>query len=185
MNYAGNTEIIRKHLHDHQTKLCVAVLSVIPLRKTFFLTKVIFIQGAFKELSRIFHNFSIFEDFSRTWCFFNEWLFQGLCEPCWGYITSPRQVRNKQVCCHLTDLIAEAIPRFVWIVDPVRHGSSSYCSFLFSDLSWRYCCHLLCGALTSATRKKKKGVKCVASVRDNFLRRGPPRETGGDVFRLI
>ena len=34
-------------------------------------------------------------------------------------------------------------------------------------------------------KEEKKGVKCVASVRDNFLRRGPPRETGGDVFRLI
>ena len=133
-------------------------------------------QGIVKDIPQFFNFRRLFKDMM---------LFQGLCEPCWGYITSPRQFRNKQVCCQLTDLIAEAIPRFVWIVDPVRHGSSSYCSFLFSDLSWRYCCHLLCGALTSATRKKKKGVKCVASVRDNFLRRGPPRETGGDVFRLI
>ena len=137
-------------------------------------------QGIVKDIPQFFNFRRLFKDMMLF-----QWLFQGLCEPCWGYITSPRQVRNKQVCCHLTDLIAEAIPRFVWIVDPVRHGSSSYCSFLFSDLSWRYCCHLLCGALTSATRKKKKGVKCVASVRDNFLRRGPPRETGGDVFRLI
>ena len=184
MNYAGNTEIIRKHLHDHQTKLCVAVLSVIPLRKTFFFNEGYFysrsFQGTVKDIPQFFNFRRLFKDMMLF-----QWLFQGLCEPCWGYITSPRQVRNKQVCCHLTDLIAEAIPRFVWIVDPVRHGSSSYCSFLFSDLSWRYCCHLLCGALTSATRKKKKGVKCVASVRDNCLRRGPPRETGGDVFRLI
>ena len=68
MNYAGNTEIIRKHFHYHQTKLCIAVLSIILLRKTFFffLTKVIFIQGALKDFSRISHNFSIFKDSSRT-----------------------------------------------------------------------------------------------------------------------
>ena len=106
-------------------------------------------QGIVKDIPQFFNFRRLFKDMMLF-----QWLFQGLCEPCWGYIT--RQVRNKQVCCHLTDLIAEAIPRFVWIVDPVRHGSSSYCSFLFSDLSWRYCCHLLCGALTSATRKKKK-----------------------------
>ena len=108
-------------------------------------------QGIVKDIPQFFNFQRLFKDMMLF-----QWLFQGLCEPCWGYITSPRQVRNKQVCCHLTDLIAEAIPRFVWIVDPVRHGSSSYCSFLLSDLSWRYCCHLLCGALTSATRKKKK-----------------------------
>ena len=153
MNYAGNTEIIRKHFHDHQTKLCVAVSHSFA-QNIFFFTKVIFIQGAFKELSRISHNFSIFKDFSRTWCFFND--FFKACASNAGVILRLRgRLGITKVCCHLTDLVAEAIPRFVWIVDPVRHGSSSYCSFLFSDLSWRYCCHLLCGALTSATRKKK------------------------------
>ena len=50
MNYAGKTEIMKKHFHHHQDNLCIAVLSIIPLRKTFFLTRVIFIQGAFKNI---------------------------------------------------------------------------------------------------------------------------------------
>ena len=52
MNYVGNTEIIRKHFHDHQENLCINVLSIIPLRKTFFFLtmKVIFIQGALKNI---------------------------------------------------------------------------------------------------------------------------------------
>ena len=37
MNYVGNTEIIRKHFHEQQENLCIAALSIIPLRKTFFL----------------------------------------------------------------------------------------------------------------------------------------------------
>ena len=36
MNYAENNEIIRKHLHDNEENLCIAVLSIIPLRETFF-----------------------------------------------------------------------------------------------------------------------------------------------------
>ena len=73
MNYAENNEIIRKHLHDNEENLCIAVLSIIPLRKTF-LTKIILIQGAlkniqgllwkFEDFSWVFHNFSIFKDFS-------------------------------------------------------------------------------------------------------------------------
>ena len=47
---ARNTEIIKKNFHYHQENLGIAVLSVIPLRKTFFLTRVIFIQGAFKNI---------------------------------------------------------------------------------------------------------------------------------------
>ena len=31
MNYAGNTEIIRKRFHDRQENVCIAVLSIIPL----------------------------------------------------------------------------------------------------------------------------------------------------------
>ena len=46
MNYAGNIEIIRKRTFMTTKKICV---------------KVIFIQGAFKDFSRIFHNFSIFK----------------------------------------------------------------------------------------------------------------------------
>ena len=50
MSYAGNNEIIRKHFHDYQENLCIAVLSIIPLCKTFFLMKVIFTQGTFKNI---------------------------------------------------------------------------------------------------------------------------------------
>ena len=78
MNYAGNTKIIGKHFHEQQENLCIAVLSIIPLHKTiFFLTKVIFIQGAFKSIQGLFKDIpqyysSIFKDMM---------LFQGLCEP--------------------------------------------------------------------------------------------------------
>ena len=41
---ARNTEIIKKNFHYHQENLGI------PLRKTFFLTRVIFIQGAFKNI---------------------------------------------------------------------------------------------------------------------------------------
>ena len=50
MSYAGNNEIIRKHFHDYQENLCIAVLPIIPLCKTFFLMKVIFTQGTFKNI---------------------------------------------------------------------------------------------------------------------------------------
>ena len=76
MGYAGNTEIIRKHFHDHQENLCIAVLSIIPLSKKFCINEGYFIQGALnkiqgllwkiKDFSRISHNFSTFKDFSKT-----------------------------------------------------------------------------------------------------------------------
>ena len=51
MNYAGNTEIIRKHFHDHQENLCIAVLSItISFAKKNFIFKVIFIQEVFKNI---------------------------------------------------------------------------------------------------------------------------------------
>ena len=56
MSYAGNNEIIRKHFHDYQENLCITVLSIIPLRKTFFLIKVIFTQGAFKNIQGLFND---------------------------------------------------------------------------------------------------------------------------------
>ena len=64
MNYAGNTEIIGKHFHEHQENFCIAVLSIIPLRKTiFFLTKVIFIPGAFKNIQGLFKDIPQFFNF--------------------------------------------------------------------------------------------------------------------------
>ena len=45
-----SNEIIRKQIHDYQKNLCIAVLSIIPLCKTFILMKVIFTQGAFKNI---------------------------------------------------------------------------------------------------------------------------------------
>ena len=51
MNYAGNTEIRRKHFNHHQQNLCIAVLSIIPLRKTFSFYRRLFL---IKELSKIY-----------------------------------------------------------------------------------------------------------------------------------
>ena len=51
MNFAGNTEIIRKLFHDHQKKIvyyCSFNHSF--AQNILYLTKVIFIQGAFKNI---------------------------------------------------------------------------------------------------------------------------------------
>ena len=40
----------RNHFDDHQENLCNAVLSIISLRNFVFLTKVIFIQEAFRNI---------------------------------------------------------------------------------------------------------------------------------------
>ena len=75
MNYAGNTKMIKKHFHDHQENLCIAVLSIIPLRKPFFFLtmKVIFIQGALKNIQGLLWKIQgRFKDIPQ---FFN---FQGL-----------------------------------------------------------------------------------------------------------
>ena len=52
MNYARNAETIRKHLHDHQENLCIAVLPIPDsfAQNIFSLSKVIFIQRAFKNI---------------------------------------------------------------------------------------------------------------------------------------
>ena len=81
-------ELCREHrnLDDHQNNLCIAVLSIIPLRKNFIFDEGYFYSGSFQkysrtsvqnsrtsqEVSRISHNFSIFKDFSRTSCSFND-----------------------------------------------------------------------------------------------------------------
>ena len=61
---------------EHQENLCIAVLSIIPLRKTFvFFTKITFIQGAFKNMysrisvenPRTFQGFPTIFQFSRTY----------------------------------------------------------------------------------------------------------------------
>ena len=87
MNYAGNTEITKKHFHYHQTNLCIAVLSIIPLCKTVFLTRVIFIQGAFKNIQGLLWKIQgllkdIPQFFSFQRLFKDMMLFQGPCEPC-------------------------------------------------------------------------------------------------------
>ena len=77
MNYAGNIEIVRKHFHDHRENLCIAVLSTIPLRKTFFFKQRLFlfkgalkniqgllwkIQGLFKDIPQFFNFQGLFKD---------------------------------------------------------------------------------------------------------------------------
>ena len=90
----------KKTLSLSPRKLCITVLSIIPLRKTFFLTKVIFIQGAFKNIQGLlweiqghfkdipqFFNFQGHHSFSMT--------FQGPCEPC----TVNETCRREKFCC--------------------------------------------------------------------------------------
>ena len=73
MGYAGNTEIIRKHFHDHQENLCIAVLSIIPLSKKFCINEGYFIQGALNNIQGLLWKIQgLFKDIPQ---FFN---FQGL-----------------------------------------------------------------------------------------------------------
>ena len=73
MGYAGNTEIIRKHFHDHQENLCIAVLSIIPLNKKFCINEGYFIQGALNNIQGLLWKIQgLFKDIPQ---FFN---FQGL-----------------------------------------------------------------------------------------------------------
>ena len=53
MNYAGNTEMIRKHFHDHQENVYCCAFNHFFAQNILFLTKVIFI----KELSKIFKDY--------------------------------------------------------------------------------------------------------------------------------
>ena len=81
MNYAGNIEIIRKHFHDHQENLRTAEHSIFPLGKTLFLTKVLFIQGAFKNIQGLLWKIQgLFDDIPQ---FFN---FQGLFKACVNHV---------------------------------------------------------------------------------------------------
>ena len=60
---------------------CIAVLSIISLRKTFFLMKVIFIQGAFKNIQALLWKIQgLFKDIPQ---FFN---FQGLFKACVNHV---------------------------------------------------------------------------------------------------
>ena len=99
MNYARNTEIIRKHFQDHQENVCIAVLSIILLCKTFIFNKGYFLFkelskifkdlcGKFKDFSRISHNCSIFKDMT---------FFQGLFKACANHVNLSD--RNQKVRC--------------------------------------------------------------------------------------
>ena len=81
LNYGGNTEIIRKHFHDHHDKKIRASLcfhAIIPLRKTFFFKRRLFLsKRAFKTIQGLLWQIQgLFKDIPQ---FFN---FQGLCKPC-------------------------------------------------------------------------------------------------------
>ena len=73
MNYAGNTEITKKHFHYHQNNLCIAVLSIIPLCKTVFFNEGYFYSRSFQkysrtsvENSRTFKGYPTIFQFSKT-----------------------------------------------------------------------------------------------------------------------
>ena len=58
MNYGGNTEILRKHFHDHQENFCVLLcFQSFLCAKHSFLMKVIFIQGALKNIQELLWKF--------------------------------------------------------------------------------------------------------------------------------
>ena len=92
MNHARNTEIIRKDFSCSPRKnLCIAVLSIIPLRKKcffFFFKRRLFLFkelsktfkdfcGKFKDFSPISNNFRIFKEYSRL-VRTMPWITQGL-----------------------------------------------------------------------------------------------------------
>ena len=60
----GTLKII-KHFHDHQEHLHTVVLSIFPFSQNtfFFLTEVIFIQGAFKNIQGLFKDIPQFFNF--------------------------------------------------------------------------------------------------------------------------
>ena len=53
MNYAGNIEMTRKHFHDHQENDYGCAFNHFFAQNILFLTKVIFIQGAFNNIQRL------------------------------------------------------------------------------------------------------------------------------------
>ena len=79
MNCARNTEIIRKHFHDHQENLCFQSFLC---AKNFALTKVSFIQRAFKYSKTYVENSRTFQGcptiFNFQGVFKDMMLFQGL-----------------------------------------------------------------------------------------------------------
>ena len=103
MNYAGNTEIIRKHFHDHQENVCIAVLSIIPLCRTFYFSqRLFFIQGAFKniqgplwKIQGLFKDIPQLLNFQRL--FKDMTFFQGLFKACANHVNLSD--RNQKVRC--------------------------------------------------------------------------------------
>ena len=81
LNYGGNTEIIRKHFHDHHGKkirVSLCFHAIIPLRKTFVFKRRLFLsKRAFKTIQGLLWQIQgLFKDIPQ---FFN---FQGPCKPC-------------------------------------------------------------------------------------------------------
>ena len=73
MNFSGNTKITWKHTFMITKKTYIWLcFQIFPLHKTLFVMNRLLL---FKELSKIFKNFlGKFRDFSRTWCFFKDFL---------------------------------------------------------------------------------------------------------------
>ena len=81
MNFSGNTKITWKHTFMITKKIYILLcFQIFLLRKTLFVMNRLFL---FKELSKIFREFwGKFKDFSRTWCFFKDFLrpLQTMCQ---------------------------------------------------------------------------------------------------------
>ena len=81
MNHAGNIEIIRKHSLMITKKICILLCLQSCNHKTPFLTKVIFIQGALKNIQGLLWKIQgLFDDIPQ---FFN---FQGLFKACVNHV---------------------------------------------------------------------------------------------------
>ena len=84
MNHAGNIEIIRKHTLMITKKICILLCLQSYNHKTPFLTKVIFIQGAFKNIQGLLWKIQgLFKDIQQ---FFN---FRELYKPCANHACIP------------------------------------------------------------------------------------------------
>ena len=105
------------YIHDHRENLCIAVLSTIPLCKTFyfFLRRLFLFKelakifkdfcGKFKDFSRISYNFSVFKDFSRpvrTKRLYWNYCLRGPCIICFWLCA--KEVFNVQLWIYIVDL---------------------------------------------------------------------------------
>ena len=127
MNCAKNTKIVRKHFHDHQEKLCTAVLQSFLCAQHFVFNEGYFYSRSFPTYSRTsvenlmtFQEYPTIFQFSRT--------FQDPCEPwfpsfewLWTYILTGLDLWNVQtVQLYSWDILTALFP--VLCILKKQHG---------------------------------------------------------------